>query len=188
LPQIFGDDVDTDMIIPAPFIVFRGQELANKSFSYYCPEFLDKLKLGHDIIVGGDGFGCGSSREEAVSCLKIAGVKCIIAKSFSFIFYRNLLTLNMLGVIIKDENFYNNLTEMSQIQVNVENRKVIVNNKQYPFTMSLIEETIYQNGGVIGLYEKYKDKGFSELVKQATVKTENNGCSSGGCSNNDLDW
>jgi hypothetical protein len=95
----------------------------------------------------------------------------------------------MLGVIIKDENFYNNLTEMSQIQVNVENRKVIVNNKQYLFTMSSIEETIYQNGGVIGLYEKYKDKGFSELVKQAVVKTENKGgCSSGGCSNNDLDW
>ena len=189
LPQIFGDDVDTDIIIPAPFIVLRGQELANKSFNYYRPEFMDKLKLGHDIIVGGDGFGCGSSREEAVSCLKIAGVKCIIAKSFSFIFYRNLLTLNMLGVIIKDENFYNNLTEMSQIQVNVENRKVIVNNKQYPFTMSSIEETIYQNGGVIGLYEKYKDKGFSELVKQAVVKTENKGgCSSGGCSNEDLDW
>jgi 3-isopropylmalate dehydratase small subunit len=189
LPQIFGDDVDTDIIIPAPFIVLRGQELANKSFHYYRPEFMDKLKLGHDIVVAGKGFGSGSSREEAVSCLKIAGVKCIIAKSFSFIFYRNLLTLNMLGVIIKDENFYNNLTEMSQIQVNVEKRKVIVNNKQYPFTMSSIEETIYQNGGVIGLYEKYKDKGFSELVKQAVVKTENKGgCGSGGCSNKDLDW
>jgi 3-isopropylmalate dehydratase small subunit len=188
LPQIFGDDVDTDMIIPAPFIVFRGKHLANRSFHYYRPEFLDKLKLGHDIVVAGDGFGCGSSREEAVSCLKIAGVQCIIAKSFSFIFYRNLLTLNMLGVIIKDENFYNNLTEMSQIQVNVEKRKVIVNNKQYPFTMSSIEETIYENGGVIGLYEKYKGKGFSELVKQATVKTENKGCGSGGCSNKDLDW
>ena len=189
LPQIFGDDIDTDIIIPAPFIVFRGKHLANKSFHYYRPEFMDKLKLGHDIVVAGEGFGCGSSREEAVSCLKIAGVKCIIAKSFSFIFYRNLLTLNMLGVIIKDEEFYNNLTEMTQIQVNVQDRKVIVDNKQYLFTMSSIEETIYENGGVIGLYEKYKDKGFSELVKQAVVKTENKGgCSSGGCSNKDLDW
>jgi homoaconitate hydratase len=150
---------------------------------------MDKLKLGHDIIVAGKGWGSGSSREEAVSCLKIAGVKCIIAKSFSFIFYRNLLTLNMLGVIIKDEEFYNNLTEMTQIQVNVQDRKVIVDNKQYLFTMSSIEETIYENGGVIGLYKKYKDKGFSELVKQATVKTENKGCGSGsGCSNKDLDW
>ena len=189
LPQIFGDDVDTDMIIPAPFIVFRGKHLANRSFNYYRPEFLDKLKLGHDIVVAGEGFGCGSSREEAVSCLKIAGVKCIIAKSFSFIFYRNLLTLNMLGLIIKDEEFYDNLTEMTQIQVNVEGRKVIVDNKQYPFTMSSIEETIYENGGVIGLYKKFKGKGFSELVKQATVKTENKGCGSGsGCSNKDLDW
>ena len=80
LPQIFGDDVDTDMIIPAPFIVLRGQELAKKSFNYYRPEFLDKLKEGNNIVIGGDGFGCGSSREEAVTCLKIAGVKCIIAK------------------------------------------------------------------------------------------------------------
>jgi len=190
LPQIFGDDIDTDIIIPAPFIVLRGQELANKSFNYYRPEFLDKLKLGHDIIVAGDGFGCGSSREEAVSCLKIAGIKCIIAKSFSFIFYRNLLTLNMLGIIIKDDDFYNNLTEMTQIQVNVQDKKVIIDNRQFSFSMTSIEEVIYQNGGVIGLYEKYKDRGFSELVKQAIVKTENEDqdCNSGSCSSNDLDW
>lgn len=187
-PQIFGDNVDTDMIIPAPFIVLRGQQLAKKSFSYYRPEFLDKLKFGNNIVVAGDGFGCGSSREEAVTCLKIAGIKCIIAKSFSFIFYRNLLTLNMLGIIIKDEQFYNNLTEDCEISVDVGKRVVIVGENQYSFSMTAIEETIYENGGVIGLYSRFKDKGFSELVRQAVVKTENKGCGSGGCSNKDLDW
>jgi len=190
LPQIFGDDVDTDMIIPAPFIVLRGQQLANKSFNYYCPEFLGKLKEGHNIVVGGDGFGCGSSREEAVTCLKIAGVKCIIAKSFSFIFYRNLLTLNMLGIIIKDEQFYNNLTEQTGICVNVKDRKVIRSDgKVFSFNMTPIEETIYENGGVIGLYTRFKDQGFSQLVKQSIVKTEQKSCGSGGCSNTDIeDW
>ena len=188
-PQIFGDNVDTDMIIPAPFIVLRGQELAKKSFSYYRPEFLDKLKFGNNIVVAGDGFGCGSSREEAVTCLKIAGIKCIIAKSFSFIFYRNLLTLNMLGIIIKDEQFYNNLTEDCEISVDVGKRVVIVGENQYSFSMTAIEETIYENGGVIGLYSRFKDKGFSELVRQAVVKTEQKSCGSNlGCSNKDLDW
>ena len=190
LPQIFGDDVDTDMIIPAPFIVLRGQELAKKSFNYYRPKFLDKLKEGNNIVVGGDGFGCGSSREEAVTCLKIAGIKCIIAKSFSFIFYRNLLTLNMLGIIIKDEEFYNNLTEQTGICVNVKDRKVIRSDgKVFSFNMTPIEETIYENGGVIGLYSRFKDQGFSQLVKQSIVKTEQISCSSNlGCSNKDLDW
>ena len=190
LPQIFGDDVDTDMIIPAPFIVLRGQELAKKSFNYYRPEFLDKLKEGNNIVIGGDGFGCGSSREEAVTCLKIAGVKCIIAKSFSFIFYRNLLTLNMLGIIIKDEEFYNNLTEQTGICVNVKDRKVIRSDgKVFSFNMTPIEETIYENGGVIGLYARFKDQGFSQLVKQSIVKTEQKSCGSGGCSNTDIeDW
>jgi len=189
-PQIFGDNVDTDMIIPAPFIVLRGQQLAKKSFSYYRPEFLDKLKFGNNIVVAGDGFGSGSSRQEAVTCLKIAGIKCIIAKSFSFIFYRNLLTLNMLGIIIKDEQFYNNLTEDCEISVDVGKRVVIVGENQYSFSMTAIEETIYENGGVIGLYSRFKDKGFSELVRQAVVKTEQKiSCGSNlGCSNKDLDW
>ena len=189
-PQIFGDNIDTDIIIPAPFIVLRGQQLAKKSFSYYRPEFLDKLKFGNNIVVAGDGFGCGSSREEAVTCLKIAGIKCIIAKSFSFIFYRNLLTLNMLGIIIKDEQFYNNLTEDCEISVDVGKRVVIVGENQYSFSMTAIEETIYENGGVVGLYSRFKDKGFSELVRQAVVKTEQKtSCGSGGCSNTDIeDW
>ena len=189
-PQIFGDDVDTDIIIPAPFIVLRGQQLAKKSFSYYRPDFLDKLKFGNNIVVAGNGFGCGSSREEAVSCLRLAGIKCIIAKSFSFIFYINLLTLNMLGIIIKDEQFYNNLTEDCEILVNVTNRVVIVGENQYSFSMTAIEETIYENGGVIGLYSRFKDQGFAELVKQAVVKTEQKtSCGSSlSCSNKDLDW
>ena len=54
--------------------------------------------------------------------------------------------------------------------------------------MTAIEETIYENGGVIGLYSRFKDQGFSELVRQSVVKTENKGCGSGGCSNKDIDW
>ena len=185
--HIFGDNIDTDMIIPAPFIILRGKQLGKKSFRYYQPDFCKKTNDGYNIIVAGEGFGCGSSREEAVTCLSIAGIKAIIAKSFSFIFYRNLLTLNMLGIIIKDENFYNNLNDNSIIDINVSERKVILDNKEYPFTMTDIEETIYENGGVIGLYEKYKDNGFRELVQQSTVKTEKSGCGSG-CSKDLLDW
>ena len=96
----------------------------------------------------------------------------------------------MLGIIIKDEEFYNNLTEQTGICVNVKDRKVIRSDgKVFSFNMTPIEETIYENGGVIGLYARFKDQGFSQLVKQSIVKTEQKSCGSGGCSNTDIeDW
>lgn len=58
------------------------------------------------LIYTGKGFGCGSSREEAVSTMVWCGVHAVIAKSFSFIFGRNLLTLNLFGITLQDEEFY----------------------------------------------------------------------------------
>ncbi len=61
---------------------------------------------GRTIVVAGIGFGCGSSREEAVSCLRAVGIKAVIAKGYAFIYSRNLLTLDLLGIIITDDEFY----------------------------------------------------------------------------------
>jgi len=88
--------------MPAKDIVLRGEKLANAVFRIEKPDFVKLVKEGKNIIVAGEGFGCGSSREEAVSALNLAGVKAVIAKSFSFIYYRNLLTHSLRGVIIQD--------------------------------------------------------------------------------------
>lgn len=89
----FNDNVNTDEIIPGRFYPRENiEELGNFCLSELHPKFSKEKKQG-DIIVGANNFGCGSSREYAVIALKYTGVKCIIAKSFARIFYRNCINL-----------------------------------------------------------------------------------------------
>ena len=87
------DNVDTDVIIPARYLnSFDAKELASHAMVDIDPTFASTVEKG-DIIVAGQNFGCGSSREHAPLCLKTAGVKCVIAKSFARIFYRNSINI-----------------------------------------------------------------------------------------------
>ncbi len=93
---VFGDDLDTDQMVPgryAPFMV--GQD---KFHTYaFCdarPGFAKEVRPG-DILVGGENFGCGSSREYAVAALKKLGVGAVVAKSFARIFFRNCINLGI---------------------------------------------------------------------------------------------
>jgi len=81
--HVFGDNVDTDVIIPARYLAtIDPKELAQHCMEDIDPDFVKKLNAG-DIVVAGENFGCGSSREHAPLALKTAGVSCIIAKSFA---------------------------------------------------------------------------------------------------------
>lgn len=89
----YKDNVDTDVIIPARYLnSFDAKELASHAMVDLDPVFAKTVEPG-DIIVAGQNFGCGSSREHAPLCLKTAGVKCVIAKSFARIFYRNSINI-----------------------------------------------------------------------------------------------
>ena len=89
----YKDNVDTDVIIPARYLnSFDAKELASHAMVDLDPDFAKTVEPG-DIIVAGQNFGCGSSREHAPLCLKTAGVKCVIAKSFARIFYRNSINI-----------------------------------------------------------------------------------------------
>lgn len=91
----FGDNVDTDVIIPARYLnVSCAEELARYCMEDVTPEFADALQLG-DMIVAGENFGCGSSREHAPLAIKGSGVACVIAKSFARIFYRNAINIGL---------------------------------------------------------------------------------------------
>ncbi|MFH1877341.1 MAG: 3-isopropylmalate dehydratase small subunit [Candidatus Omnitrophota bacterium] len=91
----FGDDVNTDEIIPARYLnTSDPAELAKHCMEDADPGFMKKMKAG-DIIVGGENFGCGSSREHAPISIKAAGISCIIAKSFARIFYRNAINIGL---------------------------------------------------------------------------------------------
>jgi len=91
----YGDNVDTDAIIPARYL----NESSAEALSAHCmedidPGFASAVREG-DIIVAGENFGCGSSREHAPLSIKGAGVSCVIAVSFARIFYRNAINIGL---------------------------------------------------------------------------------------------
>jgi len=86
------NDINTDLIYPGKYTYepLSHKEQAAHAMEDFDPDFSKKVEK-HDIIVTGNNFGCGSSREQAVTCLKHAGVEAIIASSFSRLFYRNAI-------------------------------------------------------------------------------------------------
>ncbi len=89
----FWDNINTDEIIPARYLnTSEPKELAMHCMEDADADFMKKIKPG-DIIVAGDNFGCGSSREHAPIAIKAADLSCVIAKSFARIFYRNCINI-----------------------------------------------------------------------------------------------
>ena len=93
--HVFGDDVNTDEIIPARYLNRIDPEfLAKHCLEGADPEFVAKAAAG-DILVAGENFGCGSSREHAPIAIKAAGIACVIARSFARIFFRNAINIGL---------------------------------------------------------------------------------------------
>ena len=91
----YGNDVDTDVIIPARYLnTSDPHELAAKCMIDIDADFVNKVKPG-DIMVAGDNFGCGSSREHAPIAIKASGIACVVAKTFARIFYRNAINIGL---------------------------------------------------------------------------------------------
>jgi len=98
---LFGDDVNTDLIIPGRYLDnYDPKHLAAHAMEGAKKEFPAKVAPG-DIIVAGENFGCGSSREQAVIALKTSGVAAVVAKSFARIFYRNSVNLGLMVLVSK---------------------------------------------------------------------------------------
>ncbi len=92
----YGDDINTDVIFPGKYTytISDPQEMAQHALEDLDPDFVQKVQPG-DVIVAGRNFGCGSSREQAVICLKEAGVGAIVAKSFARIYFRNAINAGL---------------------------------------------------------------------------------------------
>ena len=91
----YGNNVDTDVIIPARHLNTQDhKELASHCMEDIDKDFINKVKEG-DIMVAGDNFGCGSSREHAPIAIKAAGIDCVIATTFARIFYRNSINIGL---------------------------------------------------------------------------------------------
>jgi len=116
----YGDDINTDIISPPATLELTIEEAAPYTMSPIDPDFATKFHPG-DILVAGNNFGSGSSRETAPLCLKALGVTVIIAKSFARIFYRNAINLGILAIECPDTD---KITDGSELQVDFINGTV----------------------------------------------------------------
>ena len=129
----YGDDVNTDVIFPGKYTykIMSDQEMASHALEDLDPEFAKNVKPG-DVIVAGKNWGYGSSREQAVKCLKAAGIKAIIAESFARIYYRNCINLGLPAITLKKEDI-ERFDAGDEVDVDIE--KGIIENRTKGFVV-----------------------------------------------------
>lgn len=114
----YGDNIDTDVIIPARYLATQDpKELAAHCMEDIDASFVQRVRTG-DIMVGGYNFGCGSSREHAPIAIRAAGIKCVIAKTFARIFYRNAINIGL--AILECPAAADGIQEGDQVSVDFE--------------------------------------------------------------------
>ena len=144
---LMGDDIDTDIIMPTEYLVYKTiEEMKPYAFSPLRTDLAKEIQPG-DIIVAGNNFGCGSSREQAPEVVKALRVKCIIAKSFARIFFRNAINNGLL--LIENADLADVMKEGDSITVTV-NEKIEYSGKEFPIASlpdNLVE--IISAGGLV---------------------------------------
>lgn len=118
---VLGEDIDTDLIYPGKYLpILDADEMAKHALEGYAADFPERIQPG-DIIVAGMGFGCGSSREQAATCLKYAGITAVVAGSFARIFFRNAVNQ---GLPLVQADITANLKDGDEITVDFENNHI----------------------------------------------------------------
>lgn len=144
----YGDNIDTDVIIPARYLsTAEPEELKKHCMEDIDKDFASKVKPG-DIIVGQKNFGCGSSREHAPIAIKASGISCVIAESFARIFYRNSFNIGL--PIIESEEAANGIEAGNEVEIDFETGEIrnISKNENYkgqPYP-EFIQKIIKSNG------------------------------------------
>lgn len=149
---VLGDDIDTDIIIPTEYLALKSvQDMTPYAFSPLRPDLAAQIQPG-DMIVAGKNFGCGSSREQAPEIIKSLGVRCVIAKSFARIFFRNSINNGLL--LIENDALQEVVKEGDTITVKV-NQDIEHNGQYYEITslpQNLVD--IISAGGLVKAMRK----------------------------------
>lgn len=151
----FGNDIDTDVIIPGKYLRTKDMQVfAAHAMEGIDPGFSKKAKPG-DIIVAGDNFGCGSSREQAPLALKHAGIACIVAKSFARIFFRNAINVGLPLMEADIECAEGDQIEVDLLkgEVKVSGKGVFRGNKLPDFLLDMLTD-----GGLVAHRKKVRDQ------------------------------
>lgn len=149
--QLFGDHVDTDAMIAAEFCHQSDPaELGPRAFLHFRPEFRERVRHGETILVAGEGWGTGSSREQAVWALAGAGVQAVIAKSFAYIHKRNLVNEALPFVVVDDPEFHRAVRDGDELEIAATAGTVRLQGKDYrgiPLAGAMAE--IVSSGGLV---------------------------------------
>ena len=151
----YGDNVDTDVIIPARYLnTSDHKELASHCMEDLDKDFTKRVEKG-DIMVAGDNFGCGSSREHAPIAIKASGISLVIANTFARIFYRNSINIGL--AILECPEAVANISDGDKVEADLDNG-IIYNRttgksfKTQPFPEFI--QKIIENGGLIETIKK----------------------------------
>ena len=161
----FGENMNTDEIIPGRYnITIDPLELAKNVFCEVKPEYAKNVQPG-DIIVGGQNFGCGSSREHAPIAIKGSQAKCIIAPSFARIFFRNCINIGL--PILECPAAAADITEGDDIDVDLASGKILnrTNGKQYQ--ANALPDFVLKIADAGGIVNFLKTHDIQELMMNA---------------------
>ncbi len=164
--QRFGDHVDTDAIIPGQFChLTRLDELGAKSFHLVRPEFYQRARAGQTIVVAGEAWGSGSSREQAVWALQGAGIRAVIAQSYAFIHKRNLTNEGLTYLTITNPEFFALAAENSEVEIDLGSGQVTVGGKTFSAvgTTPMVQALVHE-GGLVSAIQHHGAQVFSVLA------------------------
>ncbi len=151
---LFGDNIDTDQILPGRYAPYMTSEadLGRYPFIEMRPEFAQRVRPG-DIIVAGDNFGCGSSREYAPRALKVVGIAAIVAPSYARIFYRNALNL---GLPLFMTNLTETLQDGQEVTLDLTRPAIVAGDKTIalPAPPAWVRQ-VWAEGGIIEYYRRH---------------------------------
>ena len=136
------DNIDTDVILPGPYLkLHEHAELAEHAMEGLDPEFHSKVKNAN-IIVTGNNFGCGSSREHAPISLSASGIEAVLALSFARIFYRNSVDGAYLLPIEIDQETYSSISENDELEIDTDQNSIKNITKNESYSMKPFPELI----------------------------------------------
>ncbi|MDD2922797.1 MAG: 3-isopropylmalate dehydratase small subunit [Anaerolineales bacterium] len=159
----FGENLNTDEIIPGRFnITIDPLELAKNVFCEIKPEYAKSVNAG-DIIVGGQNFGCGSSREHAPIAIKGSQAKCIIAPSFARIFFRNAINIGL--PILECPEAAEDINEGDDVEVNLATGEIFNRTNGHSYQARALPDFVLKIADAGGIVNFLKEHDIEELMK-----------------------
>ncbi|MGD2066735.1 MAG: 3-isopropylmalate dehydratase small subunit [Candidatus Bathyarchaeota archaeon] len=156
----FGDDINTDVITPGRYTVTTDKKrLGEIAFIEYRPEFGKNVKEG-DIIVAGNNFGCGSSREHSPVAIKAAGISAVIAKSFARIFFRNSINIGLPLFVSEDAD---KIDDGDEVDINFKTGEIHDKTKGVTIKVKPLPEFMQKIVDKGGLVEFLRSGGYDKL-------------------------